>query len=268
MNTAAPSATPAAAPLPQPNALLFFLAHQDSYRKPLFSKKEIFVGPDTDTRIAPSRTFAVKAPVGSYDVAEVLRFLPPEQKPDFAVVKADATRRNFPRNLGQLACPKILLVGDTHHLDSPLQNLIGYAKSEPFDFIIFDHTRHHAHWFARAGLKNLHWLPALDYGFLPRELKAAPSRPLTFVGQVGAYHPWRRAVLNEVKSAGLPLELFRAKLQDTADLYADSQITLNVSLNGDLNLRVFEALSAGGFLLTDELTPQYAQRLGGEAKTR
>ena len=247
---AKPSATPAL------NALLFFLSHQDNYRKPLFSKKEVFVGPDTDTRIAPSRTFAIKAPVGSYDVAEVLRFLPPEQKPDYVVVKADATRRNFPRNLGQLACPKILLVGDTHHLATPLCTVIDYAKSEPFDYIIFDHTRHHAHWFAAAGLKNLHWLPALDYGFLPRELKAAPAHPLTFVGQVGQHHPYRRAVLAQVKDAGLPLELFRAKLADTADLYADSQITLNISLNGDLNLRVFEALSAGGFLLTDELTEQ------------
>ena len=35
--------TPAmSTPAPQPTALLFFLSHQDSYRKPLFSKKEVF----------------------------------------------------------------------------------------------------------------------------------------------------------------------------------------------------------------------------------
>jgi glycosyltransferase involved in cell wall biosynthesis len=241
--------------LPQPNALLFFLAHQDSYRKPLFSKKEIFVGPDTDTRAAPSRTFALRSPVGSYDVAQILSQLPSDQQPELVVVKADATKRNLPRNLGQLRCAKILLVGDTHHFQAPVCTLIDYARAEPFDFIIFDHTRHHAHWFAQAGLKNLHWIPALDFGFVPRELKPAPARPLTFVGQVGRHHPWRCAVLAEVKAAGLPLEILRGKLQETADLYADSQVTLNVSLNGDLNLRVFEALSAGGFLLTDELAP-------------
>ena len=74
-----------------------------------------------------------------------------------------------------------------------------------------------------------------------------PSRPLTFVGQVGRFHPYRRWVLQQVQAAGLPLETLRGTLAQTADIYADSQITLNISLNGDLNLRVFEALAAGGF---------------------
>ncbi|MDD2763132.1 MAG: glycosyltransferase [Opitutaceae bacterium] len=257
-----PIAQPAApAGLPQPRVLLFFLSHQDGYRKPLFSRHEVFCGPDTDLRVAATRTFALRAPVGSYDVGEILRQVPAEQQPEIVIVKADATRRNFPRNLARLKCPKILLVGDTHHLDAPLQALIGYAREELFDFIVFDHTRHHAHWFAKAGLRNLYWLPAVDYGFTPRDLCPAPTRPLTFVGQVGWHHPYRRAVLEQVRAAGLPLALLRGRLQETADYYADSQVTLNVSLNGDLNLRVFEALSAGGFLLTDELSEQSGLRL-------
>ncbi|HVW19636.1 MAG TPA: glycosyltransferase, partial [Opitutaceae bacterium] len=71
----------------------------------------------------------------------------------------------------------------------------------------------------------------------------------------GRFHPWRCHVLEQIKAAGLPLELLRGRLSETADFYADSQITLNISLNGDLNLRVFEALAAGGFLLTDQLAP-------------
>jgi len=87
------------------------------------------------------------------------------------VVKADATQRNVPRNLGAYKCPKVLLVGDTHHPGVPLTSVISYALSEPFDFVILDHTRHHAHWFAKAGLRNVHWIPALDFGFLKRELR-------------------------------------------------------------------------------------------------
>ncbi len=240
--------------LPSPHALLFFLSHQDTYRKPLISRKEVFCGPDTATRIAAGRVFALKTPVGSFDVGEVADLLPSSQQPEIVIVKADATNRNLPRGLARFKCPRVLLVGDTHHLRNPLQNVLRYAKEEPFDFIILDHTRHHAPWFHAAGFKNVHWLPALDYGFLPRELSAAPSRPLTFVGQSGQHHPYRRHVLGRVQAAGLPLEILTGKLSQTADIYADSQITLNVSLNGDLNLRVFEALSAGGFLLTDELT--------------
>jgi glycosyltransferase involved in cell wall biosynthesis/tetratricopeptide (TPR) repeat protein len=239
---------------PNPRALLFFLSAKESYRQPLFSTEEIFCSPDTESRTIGGKVITVKVSAGSFDVRDIIRTLPASQKPEIVIVKADATGRNLPRNLGALKCPKILIVGDTHHMRQPIQSLLRYAKEEPFDFIVFDHTRHHAHLFAEAGLKNVHWLPAVDYGFVPREIVKKPSRPLTFVGQAGRHHPYRCWVLDQVKAARLPLEMMRGSLAQTADIYADSQITLNVSLNGDLNLRVFESLAAGGFLLTDELT--------------
>jgi hypothetical protein len=42
----------------------------------------------------------------------------------------------------------------------------------------------------------------------------------------------------------------------TAEVYAESIASFNASLNGDLNLRVFEVLSASGCLLTDRLAPE------------
>lgn len=259
------SSTPTSSAPANPKTLLFFLSHQDRYRKPLFSRREVFCSPDTDDRIAGDRVFGLRMPAGAFDVQEAVRRLPAEQQPELVVVKADATRRNFPRNLGSLACPKVLIVGVTHFLTDPIQELIRYAKSEPFDRIILEVTRHHAHWFTEAGLKNVSWLPAVTFGFLDRPLNPAPSRPLTFVGQTGRHHPYRRQVLDEVRKAGLPLEVLQGSLQETGDIYADSQITLNVSLNGDVNMRVFEALSAGGFLLTDELPEATGLRLLFEA---
>ncbi len=248
----APPAPSAVTPS-QRRALLFFLSAQEAYRRPLFSPDEIFCGPDAASRRENGRIRALRTEGAACDVRKIMAQLPAEQQPDLVVVKADATGRNFPRNLSAVSGPKVLLVGDTHHMGQPLQSLIRYAREEPFDFVIFDHTRHHARFFAEAGLRNLHWLPALDYGFEPRELRSAPSRPLTFVGQVGRFHPYRRWVLQQVQAAQLPLQTLRGPLAETANIYADSQVTLNISLNGDLNLRVFEALAAGGFLLTDEL---------------
>jgi glycosyltransferase involved in cell wall biosynthesis len=248
-----PPLAPSTARLFQRRALLFFLSGQETYRQPLFSREEIFCGPDATTRREGGRTLTVRTEEGSCDVRKILAQLLKNEQPEFVVVKADATGRNFPRHLAAVRGPKVLLVGDTHHMHQPIQNLIRYAQEEPFDFVIFDHTRHHARFFAEAGVRNLHWLPALDYGFEPRELRPMPSRAVTFVGQVGRFHPYRRWVLQQVQAAGLPLETLRGRLAETADFYADSQITLNISLNGDLNLRVFEALAAGGFLLTDEL---------------
>jgi glycosyltransferase involved in cell wall biosynthesis len=234
-------------------ALLFFLSARESYRRPLFSAEEIFCGPDAGDDDGGGGLRCIRTEAGSFDIQKVLDRIPPGQRPDYVVVKADATGRNFPRNLAAFRGPKVLLVGDTHHMDRPIRNLIRYAKDEPFDAVIFDHTRHHARFFAEAGLRNLYWIPALDYGYVHRQLLASPRRPVTFVGQVGRFHPYRAWVLEQVKASGIPLEALRGRLEETADIYADSLITLNVSLNGDLNLRVFEALAAGGFLLTDEL---------------
>jgi glycosyltransferase involved in cell wall biosynthesis len=248
--------TPAAAKaasVSQRRALLFFLSGQESYRRPLFSSAEVFCGPDATPRSEGGRLRAVRTEEGAPDVRAILAQLSSEEQPELVIVKADATGRNFPRHLSAVRGPKVLLVGDTHHLPQPIRSLIRYAQEEPFDYVIFDHTRHHARFFAEAGVRNLHWLPALDYGFEPRPLRSAPVRPLTFVGQVGRFHPYRRWVLQQVQAAGLPLETLRGSLAQTADIYADSQVTLNISLNGDLNLRVFEALAAGGFLLTDDL---------------
>ena len=150
----------------------------------------------------------------------------------------------------------MLLVGDTHHFAGPLRTLLAYGAMESFDAVVLDHARQHAHAFLEAGFDRVYWIPAVDYALRRRDIPAAPDRPLTFVGQIGAFHPWRRHLLDRLVAAGLPLTAMRAPPETAADLYAASQVTLNVSLNGDLNLRVFEALGAGGFLLTDALSEE------------
>ena len=36
-------------------------------------------------------------------------------------------------------------------------------------------------------------------------------------------------------------------------IYSESKIVLNASINGDLNMRVFEALTSGALLVTDRI---------------
>jgi len=250
-----PLVTPTASLPVAPQTLLFFLAQRDNYRAPLFSANEVFCSPDAFSESTGGRPTVVQCPLGEFDISDFIRATPGLAKPELLIVKIDASLRCCPRNIFKLKCPKVLIVGDTHHMGMPLERVIRYALSEPFTHIIMDHTRHHAHFLMEAGLKNVHWIPAVDFSFLPRELRAQPSNPLTFVGQVGRHHPFRRHALDAVRNAGLPLEILRGSNAKAADIYADSQITLNVSLNGDLNLRVFESLGAGGFLLTDRLAP-------------
>jgi glycosyltransferase involved in cell wall biosynthesis len=235
-------------------AFIFFLGARPLYRQKILSSKEIFCSPDAETNLV-SASRAIQTPTGSYDAREFFSQKKITQQPDILLVKADASARNLPSNLKAFKCPRVLLVGDTHHMGMPIQKLVAYAKQEKFDRIILDHTRHHARWFFEAGLKNLHWIPAFDFTFFPRTPSPIPSRQFSFVGQAGKFHPYRCRVIESLKKSGLPMEMLRGTPAEAADIYADSVVTLNVSLNGDLNLRVFEALAAGGFLLTDKLTP-------------
>ncbi len=240
--------------LPDPVTLFCCLAPPGYYRRPLFSEREVFCGPDCPTVETGDGFASLNTPPGEYDLPSIVTRLPAHQRPDLIVVKADATRRNLPRGLDRLPGTKVLLVGDTHHFAAPLRTLLAYGAMESFDVVMLDHTRQHAHAFLEAGFERVYWVPAVDYALRRRDIPADARFPLTFVGQIGAFHPWRRHVLDRLVAAGLPLLGMRGEPERAADIYAASRVTLNVSLNGDLNLRVFEALGAGGFLLTDALS--------------
>jgi len=252
MQTLSPSLSPQEVPA-GPRTLFCCLSAPSFYPRPLFSAQEIFCGPDCADEVEGGTVTALRTPAGNFDMAAVIARLPAAQRPDLVVVKADATRRNLARNLDRVPGTKVLLVGDTHHMAAPVDTLLRYAASEPFDAIVVDHTRHHAHFFLEAGFERVYWVPSVDYALRFRPVPEETTRPLTFVGQISVHHPWRRHVMTQVLQAGLPLETLRGSPEEAADIYAQSAVTLNCSLNADVNLRVFEALGAGGFLMTDAL---------------
>jgi len=66
----------------------------------------------------------------------------------------------------------------------------------------------------------------------------------------------RKRMLAKIKAAGLPIQTNSVSQEEASQIYSNSLLSLNHSLNGDLNLRVFEVLAAGGCLVTDRLSPQ------------
>jgi len=174
---------------------------------------------------------------------------------DALVVWADASRNNMPAGLGAFRCPKVLCVGDTHHLEKPLGTLVRYAKDAGYDHVLSSHNRHHLHWFVSAGIANVAWIPGLKARHLPQ-----PSQPrlagIGFVGNAADTHPWRRSLLDALKGAGMNVAAGTAPREEAARLYGQALLGFNCSLNGDLNLRIFEILSGGACLLTDRLALQ------------
>ncbi|CAA6604340.1 hypothetical protein MTBLM1_20462 [Rhodospirillaceae bacterium LM-1] len=239
----------------QPLALLCYQSQPGFYPRRMFAPHEVFVGPDCQTGRDKSGIDCLNVAPGQYDLAEAAKKL--GVAPDIVVVKPDALDRNVPRNLSAVPGVKVLVLGDTHHLPSPISWMLDYAISEPFDLMICHHARQHVHFFAHAGLKApCYWIPLLSVNPHPQPLADSHSFPLVFIGDTGRWHPYRRHVLEAVRSSGLALHTATIAQAQASAIYAQAAISLNVSLNGDINHRVGEVMAAGGLLLTDRLAPE------------
>lgn len=219
------------------------------------SERQVTVGPKWFPD-QPQMMFAGFTPRGAYDLEAAVSALKIDKRFDAIVVWADASGVNFPLNLEAFDCPRVLCVGDTHHLQSPLNKMLAYARATRYDFMLSSHNRQHLHWFAEAGFSKLAWLPGLKVQHFPRRFTNSRKRQICFVGNVAANHQRRHCLLETLERNSLPLLVTRAPQAAAADVFASSLVSFNASLNGDLNLRVFEVLSAGGCLVTDRLSEQ------------
>lgn len=229
---------------------------------PVLSDCQVNCGPDwRDLRTPDGRVRSLATPVGRYDLAAIAAKLPSDQQPDVVVCLVDASWRNMPANLAAFGCPKILLVADTHHMNSPLVGTMRYLANEPFDRSIFLYDRHHAAFFHAAGFRNLFWLPGLTFPHGDAAIRAARTRGaraprIAFVGQAGKHHLRRARLLEALKARNLPVVTKGITQAEALGFYGSSLLGFNASLNGDLNLRILEIMSVGGALLTDRLVPE------------
>ena len=222
------------------------------YRMPLVEEGELYCGHWVKTCRPPEW----KSPDGPYDAAAFIKTLPaPWNDPTLLLVQYDIWGNTLPRGLSGIKCPKVLMVIDTHQLKSPIRRVIDYAKAERFDAICVQFNRQHIHFFQEAGMTQTYWLPCFELSpteIIPRDVR---GREIRFMGGYEK-HPYRRIVLKALLDAGLPLEIGSGGPAEVAKAHSDAKICINASLNGDLNLRVMEVLAAGGFLLTDRLSPE------------
>lgn len=222
----------------------------------LLSERQITVGPRVrrDQVQGPLDGFT---PFGRHDLLAALKDSGLPTQFDAIVVATDSSLTNLPVNLEAFDCPKILCVGDTQHLWNPIRTLIDYAKAVRYDFVFSANNRQHLHWFIEDGFSNVAWLPGIKVRDWDRPFSAERKAQVCFFGRAGKYHVKRAEFLAELgRRNPFPLAVMSGKAHEAADQYASSAVSLNFSLNGDLNMRIFEVLSAGGCLLTDRLSEQ------------
>lgn len=227
---------------------------------PVLGDEQVNCGPDWPDDIGPDRRVrSLKTPVGEYDLAAVAAKLPPEQRPDVVVCLVDASWRNAPRRLAAFDCPRVLLVADTHHQNSPIIGMLRYLASEAYSRVVLLYDRHHAAFFQAAGFSQLHWFPGLTFPHsdaVVQAVRRARREPqLAFVGQASGLHPRRARLLAALSARKIKVAAKPLRQREALGHYGASLLGFNASLNGDLNLRVFEILAAGAGLVTDRLAP-------------
>jgi hypothetical protein len=207
-----------------------------------------------DLQLSPYDAFT---PYGRYDLYAALEAARLPTQYDAIVVWSDAVQSNQPVNLEAFDCPKVLCVGDTHHMETPIRKMLDYALDARYDFVLSSHNRQHLHWFIEAGISQVGWLPGIKVQNIAPPFTADRRPEVCFFGNAGTGHPRRMRLLTElIKRKAFPLAAMYGSRAQAADRFATSAVSLNCSLNGDLNLRVFEVLAASGCLLTDRLSPQ------------
>lgn len=151
--------------------------------------------------------------------------------------------------------PNIYWASDTH-----LGFDYRFEKSKKFDKVFcaqkqavldFKEKGVDAEWLPHAfEPQAYHDLENLDEKGNPRPFSyASKDFDVCFVGHVNS--PNRIDFLDSMFREFPNFFFGQRRFQDAAKIYAKSKICLNVAMKEDLNMRCFEVMGAGGFLLTD-----------------
>lgn len=154
----------------------------------------------------------------------------------------------WPRGFENLKCPSIAYLIDVHR---GLEERLEFGKF--FDFI-FLAQKDYLPFFKNAGFKHVYWLP---FGCDPSLYPLFPCErnlDVAFVGQMDMKGSRRQSILARVlpKFSTNDYLHFYSPIK-MAEIYSRAKIVFNVSIGGDLNMRIFEAMASGALLVTDRI---------------
>lgn len=157
----------------------------------------------------------------------------------------------IPYTMIEIPKPNIYWASDTHlGFDYRLD------KARKFDRV-FCAQKQAVIEFEKAGVKA-EWMPHAFEPFAYHDIESGVPVPFSFASKdhdiafVGHVNSPNRIDFLDRMFREFPNFFFgQRKFQDAAKIYAKSKICINVAMKEDLNMRCFEVMGAGGFLLTD-----------------
>lgn len=155
---------------------------------------------------------------------------------------------SFPTHIHQLPCPTVAYFVDVH---------LG-ERWKPQAALLFDHVyiaqKDYLQEFIEAGNRRVEWLPlACQPPVHTVEGAEHSTYDVTCIGQRGPAHA-ERVRLQALIEARYHVKFDACILrEEMSRIYGASRVVFNKSINGDVNMRVFEGLASGAMVLTDEI---------------
>jgi glycosyltransferase involved in cell wall biosynthesis/SAM-dependent methyltransferase len=181
-----------------------------------------------------------------YTYHDILSKTPTGFKPDL-YIWADSGEKEIPEDIDAIPCPKACYLIDTHIAPQPR-----LALARKFD-CTFMAQKAQVQAFRDAEVTNVHWLPL---GCSPKLHNLPPMERIYDVAYIGGLDgdatDRRRVLLRKIGERFPNSRIERRWPHEMAEIYAKSKIVVNVCVNRDVNMRVFEGMASGALLITDE----------------
>ena len=192
----------------------------------------------------PIREHNINTGFGTLDFQQLLRDAPSNSLPDL-FLWIESVSGFLPENIKGNGFPACCYLIDSHlNLNSHLE----WAKNFDYTFIA---QREYIPEFKKAGIENVFWLPLGADPEIHSKKNVNKIYDVGFVGSVNAGPHQRRVnLLNKINSAA-QVNYSRCWWDEMAEFFSASKIVFNNAIRNDLNMRLFEAMSTGSFLLTD-----------------
>ena len=166
----------------------------------------------------------------------------------FETLACRASRRLWPlRGLRDWCGPRLLVCGDLHHGERPLDVLAAYLEAEPHDALLLTFNPAMLSEVRQCLSVPARTLPPTFFRYPAAEREAHPWLELQNVGNLGRHHHRRRELVTALQVRGrVPFRYVTASNpEDPAALYSQHALVLNVPLNHDLYHHFFEVMAAG-----------------------
>lgn len=186
-------------------------------------------------------------PASSWNPAPMFDDLLPPEGIDLLLF-VDPPGPVWPMGWEVLACPTVGYLIDVH------QSLDIRLKYAPFVDHAMIAQRDYLREFHSRGFESVEWLPPACDPDTHNRPSGERSVDVGFVGKLGARGGDRQRTLQMVLNRYATNDYGHYySPKEMSSLYAQCKIVFNKSINGDLNMRVFEAMASGALLVTDRI---------------